>query len=144
MEIEMLVVQGKQRGQTIRFRQGEFVFGRGPECHLRPNSEWVSRQHCLLRVGANTVSIRDLGSTNGTLVNGDRVVGERTLTSGDKLQLGPLVLQIAFSPPPRVSHETQEHSLQTTEFEIPTFPTREVLPKHEVAGDQSDQTHVAT
>jgi pSer/pThr/pTyr-binding forkhead associated (FHA) protein len=97
MEVQMQIVQGKQRGQVLRFRRGEFVFGRGPECHIRPNSDWVSRQHCLLRVGANGASICDLGSTNGTLVNGTRVLDERPLTPGDKLQLGPLVLQVEFS-----------------------------------------------
>jgi pSer/pThr/pTyr-binding forkhead associated (FHA) protein len=99
MDVQMLVVQGKQRGQTIRFRQGEFVFGRGPECHVRPNSEWVSLQHCLLRVGADSVHIRDLGSTNGTLINGVRVIGERRLDPGDHVQIGPLVLQILFDAP---------------------------------------------
>lgn len=143
MEVEMRVVQGKQRGQRIRFRQGEFVFGRGPECHLRPNSEWVSRQHCLLRVGAQTVSIRDLGSTNGTLINGDRVVGERPLASGDKLQLGPLVLEVAFAEAAPISHDTHEHSFQTTEFEIPTFPARQTVAAPQAASETKDQIPIA-
>jgi pSer/pThr/pTyr-binding forkhead associated (FHA) protein len=96
MDVHMLVVQGKARGQYLRFPRGEFVFGRGPECHVRPNSDWVSRQHCLLRVTKEGASIRDLGSTNGTLINGARVVGERRLDSGDQLQVGPLVLQVVF------------------------------------------------
>jgi pSer/pThr/pTyr-binding forkhead associated (FHA) protein len=99
MDVQVVVVQGKQRGQTLRFATGEFVIGRGPECHLRPNSDWVSRQHCILRVGKDDVHIRDLGSTNGTLVNGVRVVGERRLDPGDNVQIGPLVLQILFEIP---------------------------------------------
>jgi pSer/pThr/pTyr-binding forkhead associated (FHA) protein len=94
MDVQMLVVQGKARGQYLRFPRGEFMFGRGPECHVRPNSEWVSRQHCLLRVTDQGALIRDLGSTNGTVVNGARVVGERQLEPGDQLQLGPLVLEL--------------------------------------------------
>jgi pSer/pThr/pTyr-binding forkhead associated (FHA) protein len=90
----MLVVQGRPHGKSLRFPRGEFVFGRGPECHVRPNSPSVSRQHCLLRVTAEGVLIRDLASTNGTLVNGTRLVGERPLTDGDLVQLGPLVLQL--------------------------------------------------
>jgi pSer/pThr/pTyr-binding forkhead associated (FHA) protein len=96
MDVQMLVVQGKARGQYLRFPRGEFMFGRGPECHVRPNSEWVSRQHCLLRITEEGPLIRDLGSTNGTVVNGARVVGERLLQAGDQLQLGPLVLQVVF------------------------------------------------
>ncbi len=90
------VVQGKPRGQFLDFPQGEFVFGRGPECHVRPNSELVSRQHCLLRVGNGAALLRDLGSTNGTLVNGCRVITERILVDGDILQVGPLVLQVVL------------------------------------------------
>jgi pSer/pThr/pTyr-binding forkhead associated (FHA) protein len=78
----------------LLFSRGEFVFGRGPECHVRPNSEWVSRQHCLLRVADDGVFIRDLASCNGTLVNGGRVVGERRLADGDLLQVGPLVFKL--------------------------------------------------
>jgi pSer/pThr/pTyr-binding forkhead associated (FHA) protein len=90
----MRVIRGKPYGHAIQFSEGEFVFGRGPECHVRPNSELVSRQHCMLRVSDDAVQVRDLGSSNGTLVNGSRVVEERALHDGDVLQLGPLVLQL--------------------------------------------------
>lgn len=97
MKVQLVVVQGKQRGQCLHFPPGEFVFGRGPECHVRPNSELVSRQHCLLAVSPIIALIRDLGSTNGTLVNGHRVRGAQVLQEGDQLQIGPLVLQVKFT-----------------------------------------------
>jgi pSer/pThr/pTyr-binding forkhead associated (FHA) protein len=100
MDVQLLIVQGKARGKYLRFSPGEFVFGRGPECHIRPNSEWVSGQHCLLRVTSDEASLRDLGSTNGALVNGARLVGERRLASGDQLQVGPLVLQVVLKGSP--------------------------------------------
>lgn len=95
MDVKFLVVQGKARGQHLLFPDGEFLFGRGPECHVRPDSEWVSRQHCLLHIKGDDISLRDLGSTNGTLVNGVRVVGSRDLHIGDQVQIGPLVFQVA-------------------------------------------------
>jgi pSer/pThr/pTyr-binding forkhead associated (FHA) protein len=94
MDVELLVVEGQPRGKALHFPPGEFLFGRGPECHVRSNSDWINRQHCLLRVTSDTASIRDLGSSTGTLVNGRRVVGEQTLTVGDRLQLGPVVLEM--------------------------------------------------
>ena len=97
MDVQMKVLQGKPHGHCLRFAKGEFIFGRGPECHVRPNSDWVSRQHCLLRVADDGVSLRDLGSSNGTLVNGLLVTEERRLHDGDTLQLGPLVLQLLIS-----------------------------------------------
>jgi pSer/pThr/pTyr-binding forkhead associated (FHA) protein len=94
MDVQLLVVEGTPRGKAFHFPPGEFVFGRDPECHVRPNSAWVSRQHCMLRVTAAGAMVRDLGSSTGTLINGRRVVGESALTAGDRLQLGPVVLQM--------------------------------------------------
>lgn len=96
MNLKLLVLQGRPQGKSILFPRGEYLFGRGPECHIQPNSDWVSRQHCLLRVRDDAAFIRDLGSRNGTLVNGERVVGERRLDEGDKLQVGPLVFEVRF------------------------------------------------
>jgi pSer/pThr/pTyr-binding forkhead associated (FHA) protein len=99
MDVHLKVLHGKPRGHCLRFGPGEFVFGRGPECHVRPNSELVSRQHCMLKVLSDgALSIRDLGSANGTLVNGARLLGERPLQIGDTLQVGPVVLQVVRPP----------------------------------------------
>src|SRR6266478_1772845 len=96
MTVKMKVVQGKPHGSFLDFPEGEFVVGRGPECHVRPNSELISRQHCLLRIHGAHVHVRDLGSTNGTLVNGKLLVEELALVHGDILQLGPLVLELVL------------------------------------------------
>ncbi len=116
MKVQMQVVHGKARGQFLGFPRGEFVFGRGPECHVRPNSEWISRQHCLLRVTSDEVLIRDLGSANGTLVNGTRVIGERKLEAGDRLELGPFVLEVVLS---EMQRTTQLGGNDTAEIDIP-------------------------
>src|SRR5687767_4125156 len=97
MQVQMKVLQGKPHGHCLLFAKGEFIFGRGPECHIRPNSDWVSRQHCLLRVEDDGASLRDLGSSNGTLVNGRLVTDEFRLYNGDTVQLGPLVLEVVIS-----------------------------------------------
>ncbi len=121
MNVKLLVVHGRPRGKALRFPHGEFVFGRGHECHIRPNSEWVSRQHCLLRVTEDAVHLRDLGSTNGTLVNGRLVVNEQPLRHGDLLQVGPLVFEVIVEDdlstrPPLPRPETREVCLDTDEF----------------------------
>jgi predicted component of type VI protein secretion system len=94
MKVKLFVVHGRPQGKSFLFPPGDFLFGRGSECHIQPNSDWVSRQHCLLHVSDEDVSVRDLGSRNGTLVNGHRVVGELPLHHGDQLQVGPLVFEI--------------------------------------------------
>jgi pSer/pThr/pTyr-binding forkhead associated (FHA) protein len=94
MKVKMLVVQGRPAGKSLVFPLGDYYFGRGTECHVRPNSEWVSRQHCLLRVTSHGAFLRDLGSRNGTLVNGALLNEERLLTHGDQVQVGPLVFEV--------------------------------------------------
>jgi pSer/pThr/pTyr-binding forkhead associated (FHA) protein len=119
MSVKMKVVQGKPHGSVLDFPEGEFVVGRGPECHVRPNSELVSRQHCLLRIHGHDVHVRDLGSTNGTLVNGKLLVKECALANGDTLQLGPLVLELVLPPEQiavRLAKETGEFDTLETEF----------------------------
>jgi pSer/pThr/pTyr-binding forkhead associated (FHA) protein len=94
MHLRLKVVKGKPRGHCLLFPKGQFMFGRGPECDVRPNSDLVSRQHCLLNVTEDGATINDLGSMNGTLINGQLVTNARLLTHGDTVQIGPLVLEV--------------------------------------------------
>ncbi len=94
MNVKLLVVQGKPEGKEIPLRIPKFLVGRGPECHLRPNSELISRHHCLFTIEANCVKLRDLGSTNGTVVNGERLTDEIVLQNDDMIQIGPLGFQV--------------------------------------------------
>ena len=98
MNIRLLVVQGKPAGKSLLFGPGDYFLGRGQECHVRFNSDWVSRQHCLLRVTHDQASVRDLGSRNGTLVNGQLVGPERFLLQGDQVQIGPVVFEVHLDP----------------------------------------------
>jgi predicted component of type VI protein secretion system len=56
----------------------------------------VSRLHCALTMRDNEVRIRDLGSTNGTIVDGERLTEEFVLTDGDIFQVGPLAFQVVI------------------------------------------------
>lgn len=94
MKAELRVIQGKPRDVTRPLEQGDCLIGRGEECHIRTSSPWVSRQHCIVRLAHQDVFLQDLGSTNGTLLNGKRVVGELPLQSGDRIQIGPLAFEI--------------------------------------------------
>jgi pSer/pThr/pTyr-binding forkhead associated (FHA) protein len=94
MEIRLLVVQGKPLGKEIPVKEARFLIGRSDECHLRPNSELVSRVHCQVTVDGETVRLRDLGSSNGTIVNGERLSDEVVINDGDLVQVGPLGFQV--------------------------------------------------
>lgn len=74
---------------TIRH---DIVIGRGSDCNLRLSAPQVSRRHCFLRVGRDSVSITDLDSSNGTFIDGQRIAaGKRcAIADGVQLALGPI------------------------------------------------------
>lgn len=94
MVVKLKVTHGPSAGKEIKIPRAQFLIGRGDECALRPKSDAISRKHCVLLVEANQVVIRDLGSKNGTLVNGDRIEGDRVLKPGDHLKIGPLDFEV--------------------------------------------------
>jgi S-DNA-T family DNA segregation ATPase FtsK/SpoIIIE len=97
MNVRLKIIQGKPVGKEVILAPGPCYFGRGPECQIRFNSDWVSRQHCVLTIAADGASIRDLGSRNGTLVNGALVKGELALKTGDQVQVGPVVFEVTLT-----------------------------------------------
>jgi len=65
-----------------------WLFGRGAECDVRLDDPAASRQHARLEVGSDEVWLADLGSRNGSSVNGERLVGRRRLQAGDWFRVG--------------------------------------------------------
>jgi pSer/pThr/pTyr-binding forkhead associated (FHA) protein len=96
MQVKLRVMRGAHAGREISLTAAKFTIGRGEECQLRPRSEAVSRRHCILSVEGNEALVEDLGSKNGTLVNGQRVEGTQALQAGDQLQVGPLLFEVCI------------------------------------------------
>jgi predicted component of type VI protein secretion system len=104
MKVQLVVVRGKPEGKVIPLIGPNFKIGRGETCHLRPNSEQVSREHAEFTIGDDSVIVRDLGSRNGTLVNGKALTAEYRLKHGDLVQVGPLTFAVSIleAPTPAV------------------------------------------
>jgi len=84
MDARLKVLSGPCSGETIPVLHGKLLIGREPDCQLRLDSGLVSRHHCVLLLDEYTLRIRDLGSTNGTFVNGSRIgKGQTVLMHGD-------------------------------------------------------------
>jgi predicted component of type VI protein secretion system len=94
MELTLKVISGKHAGQKLRIPAPKFLIGRGEDCQLRPNSDLVSRHHCVLLVGSGGAVIRDLNSRNGTFVNDQKVAGDQALQAGDRLTIGQLKFEV--------------------------------------------------
>ena len=100
IQLSLKVIGGRHDGKQIPIKGKKFLIGREEDCHLRPNSDMVSRHHCVFTVDEYSVRLRDFGSTNGTLVNGKRIKGEVQLSHGDKIQVGKLDFEIVISHSP--------------------------------------------
>jgi EAL domain-containing protein (putative c-di-GMP-specific phosphodiesterase class I) len=85
--------QGPRR---VVVSESPFVIGRGAAASLTIPCLTVSGKHAELRIEAGQLIVRDLGSTNGTFVNGARVIGEATLSPGDLLQLAEIVFRVGI------------------------------------------------
>ena len=78
--------------------QGEILIGRGTEADLPLEERAASRRHATLTISGGQVQITDLGSMNGTYVNGERLEGQRPLLAGDTITIGAAMM-ILYLPP---------------------------------------------
>jgi predicted component of type VI protein secretion system len=99
MIAKLIVASGKSAGRSIAIKRNRLLIGRAEECDVRPLSEEVSRRHCAVVVGPADVWVEDLGSRNGTFVNGDRIAAKTRLSDGDLLRVGSLELKLSCSHP---------------------------------------------
>ncbi|MGI8470234.1 MAG: protein kinase domain-containing protein [Pyrinomonadaceae bacterium] len=95
MRVTLRVIAGPHTGRAFTFEQHEtFLIGRSETAHFcLPEDRFFSRNHCILEIAPPQIFLRDLGSTNGTYVNGQRVESIY-LKSGDHIQGGETALAV--------------------------------------------------
>jgi hypothetical protein len=84
-------------GRRIRLSDDGAVIGRLPECDVSLPDPNVSRRHAQVKRHGNEFVVSDLGSTNGTRVNGTQVSGERRLHDGDEIGVGATIIRFEGS-----------------------------------------------
>jgi S-DNA-T family DNA segregation ATPase FtsK/SpoIIIE len=100
--LALRVVGGPAAGAVHRLTPGELVLGRDDTAGVRVDDPGVSRRHCVLRIGHDGATVTDLGSTNGTTVDGTPVAAATgsPLAPGAVLQIGATTLLLAAGAPP--------------------------------------------
>ena len=92
------------------------LVGRGPDCDIRLGDPLVSARHARLTQADGVYEVEDLGSRNGTRVNGERITGPTRLYPGDRIEFGGhLMLFLGPEPPP--------FSLSDTATQVPGPPS---------------------
>lgn len=87
----LIVRRGPQPNQIYELNKDVITLGRDITNDIVINDPEVSRHHCRLTRGGGGYTLEDLGSTNGTFVNGQRLMGARPLSGGDQVGLGETV-----------------------------------------------------
>ncbi len=94
MNYSLQVVKGRSAFNTLKLIDGVNSIGRHDDCLIRIRSSQVSRRHCEVLTEGDALVVRDLGSSNGTFVNGKRVLGKQVLMPGDVLTIGGVALRV--------------------------------------------------
>ncbi|MCQ2054838.1 MAG: diguanylate cyclase [Fibrobacter sp.] len=91
----LIVLYPQTMFKQIPLDVGTVILGRGQEANIRLEDELVSRKHCSIHFDGKSVTVTDLGSTNGTFVDGQQIES-RILETDNRLQIGKMVLKIDF------------------------------------------------
>ena len=138
--LTLRALTGDLRGQEFPFRgPASWVMGRSRSCQLRlPGDATVSRQHCLIEMEGGGVWVQDLGSLNGTFINGEKI-GQRDrdravdatmvaplrqeLQDGDELRVCNNVFAVVLSAPATPRHEeaTPKPATQGSDWSLPVM-----------------------
>jgi diguanylate cyclase (GGDEF)-like protein len=87
----LMFLAGPLLGKLFPLNEGISILGRSPDIEIVINDSRISRQHLEITVDGETVVLKDLGSTNGTFVNGEKVE-EHVLHEDDKIQISPATI----------------------------------------------------
>jgi hypothetical protein len=89
----LLKGQSDAKPRTVRL-SASMTIGRAPECELRIEDTYASQQHARLFAKNNSWFVEDLGSTNGTFVNDQKLAAPAMLQPGDKVRVGQTIMEL--------------------------------------------------
>jgi|GEM_PF-1313670 sigma-B regulation protein RsbU (phosphoserine phosphatase) len=95
----LVTIKGPNLGQRFALTGDSLLIGRQEDAAIVLESLAVSRQHARILCHGGEYFVEDVGSSNGTFINGRRIHGPTRLAEGDALQIGPYVLSLRADPP---------------------------------------------
>lgn len=104
-------IQGARLGQICELDKELMIVGRSPDCDFWIEDTSISRRHFKLHLEDNEVSLEDLGSTNGTYVNGKRIK-KTVLHDGDKIQISrDSIMELTYLDQTRMLSEKKRYEM---------------------------------
>ncbi|MDI6814452.1 MAG: FHA domain-containing protein [Desulfitobacteriaceae bacterium] len=136
MPFQLVMRAGPQPGTVYPLQKSEIYIGRDPSNDLVIGDAEVSRKHARLIWQAGGYLLEDLGSTNGTFINGQRLLGPHLLRPGEVIQLGEnvsLVFEALYDPSAtRLSQAASQPPVGTPYAAQPHVPTPSAEPLYSV------------
>ncbi len=106
-------------GDPVPLLKPELTVGRRPSCDIILDFENVSGKHCKLRYGNQVWHVRDLGSSNGTKINGAAITTEHSIMPDDELSIASHIFTIDYEPGAPSSVLTKEGFVDEDTVEAP-------------------------
>lgn len=91
---ELVILTGESESERVRIRPQGHVVGRSPNADIQISDPYSSEFHARVGIQDGQVVVHDLGSTNGTYVNGRRVTSPTSVGRGDTVQIGKTILEV--------------------------------------------------
>ena len=141
---KLCVVNGIMVGETFDIEAPETVLGRAPDADIVVDDDRVSRHHCRLIRTGDGIEVEDLGSSNGTVVNG-AVVKRARLLDGDELRVGNHIFSVMGAKDPAAASDSvtimpeHRHDTSTSVEVMAPEDTTDFLEHHLAHGQASDR-----
>ncbi len=126
MTVTLVTFSKSGERKSFTLSRESTVIGRKTDADLRIPLNEISRAHCELTMNGKSVSVRDLGSSNGTYVNGERVEDDFELSAGDKIRMGSVMFVVQIDGKP---------DKVTPAMFAPPAPTGGAAPARKAAAD---------
>ena len=121
-QVDFVVEEGPQKGRVLTFSEHDtFIIGRGDDAHYQLEDRYFSRHHFMIEVNPPDCHLLDMGSTNSTRVNGQKV-RQADLEDGDRIQAGRTTIRVRIE---KAGEDPVHGWLSTTT--VPTADARKDL-----------------
>ena len=114
---KLILQEGLMAREEFELSKAEMVIGRAPSVDIVIPQSAVSGRHALITRQENHYLIEDLNSTNGTFINGERLMGRKPLNAGDEIRLGQSIILHLQAPAEPLKTVVQTAPVDATMFE---------------------------
>lgn len=126
---QLIVRAGPNPGKIYPIMRSEITIGRDPNSDILINDAEISRRHAVIKLVPEGYTIEDLGSTNGTIINGQRIIGPHLLRAGEMINLGENIALI-FEPQQTFDPDATIASVQLHQPQTPPYPPGKPVQVH--------------